>query len=108
MGKKKKSSQKINDILNFGLRVYENAYNRVTNYWDLMGERHSEQKRHRDNINKRLNEEDSSTFKDTKEYLASCGLVFGEIPIYKAESEDHFKQPIRYKIFPKTESSLIN
>lgn len=105
MGKKKKSSQKINDILNFGLRVYENAYNRVTNYWDLMGERHSEQKRHRDNINKRLNEEDSSTFKDTKEYLASCGLVFGEIPIYKAESEDHFKQPIRYKIFPKTESS---
>ena len=99
---KRKSSQTLRDIFDNGFRIVENTYRRVTDYWDLVGYRGSEKKRHKDEIDERLNKDSNSTFSDTKEYLAAIGLRFGEIPIYKVDDEDAVNQPIQFQIYNKT------
>ena len=47
MPTKRKITQTLRDIFENGCRVFSNSYQKVTNYWDLMGERKSERKRHR-------------------------------------------------------------
>ena len=106
--KKRSISQKISSILDSGLFVYTNSYSRVTNYWDLTGSRKSEQKRHNHEIDKRLNIDENATIKDTKEYLSSCGLVLGEIPIYKAETENWDENKLKYNIHSITETEAKN
>lgn len=103
--KKQHVKQKISSILNSGLVPREITYNRVTNYWDLTGSRHSQRKRHKQEINRRFNLDDNSTIKDTKDYLSSCGLTMGDIPIYIAETENS-QEGINFNIYPFKKSEI--
>ena len=96
--------QKIKDIFQNGVDLFEKTFKRLTNYHDLKGKRSSTKKRHRQTLNNMLNDEQTK-ISDLVNFCETIGLEVGEIPIFKSGIDDS-KKNLTFKIHESTQEEV--